>query len=51
MNCRERGKGMLNIFGALYDLFVNFMVTELAQFCVVALVLAAVVHSLLLAWR
>lgn len=34
---------MLDIFGALYDLFVNFMVTELAQFIVIALCLTAIV--------
>lgn len=39
---------MLNVFNALYDLFVNFMVTELASFVVVALGLTAIIHGFFL---
>ena len=39
---------MLNIFSALYDLFVNFMVTEIASFVVVALALTAIIHGVFL---
>lgn len=37
---------MLNVFNALYDLFVNFMQTEVAAFSVVALGLTAIVCGL-----
>ena len=36
---------MLHIFNALYDLFVSFMVTEVAAFVVVALALTAILHG------
>lgn len=38
---------MLNVFNALYDLFVNFMVSPLAQFIVVALALTAIINGLM----
>ena len=42
---------MLNIFSALYDLFTHFMVTELAQFSVIALCITAIVCGVFMKGR
>lgn len=42
---------MLNIFDALYDLFTHFILTELAQFSIIALSLTAIVFGIFMKGR